>query len=609
MLNKKKAMALASLQTLDDVEYLDLSYSNTDAAIQRFKTNRKINWSKDFTIRGVSCLTTSHRAVIFGAYGSTLSMNIEWDGYKLRAYLTASSTYSVLDVKLANFPSSSPIQFEFSWNSTTGGYTFKGQTLDGATSDIKTGTTSGTIRSGLSNNVFLIGADYQRITSPNSYFDGTTRVYKLEYIEDGVVLNKWKPRVKNNVPMLYDEITGDYLTNQGPGYCEYGRKIREVEYLGFTGTQRFNTLFKPNTLSTTLKATFELIGSDSLSRFPLGVRKVSGYTDSCALYIAPAVSVAPNGYLRLDWAVQNGTDRYKFKSTTERITLEVTGNYANVNGEEFTSTSVTSFDHPSPFYIGNCYTETSGAFQSAFKGKYYFVQLLNTTTRELYRDFIPAIDENGVAFLFDKVSHTVFLPEAGTITEYGRRIIPVEYLYGGTDSQISTMIPYENNTFVIDAKIQSSSSRVLIGAYAGTGGYIEKNTKDCWSTYSTNAATTTTVDATVRNVVTTTRTYDSVNDETTVTLTVSGETKSRTTSGHSWSGSIFQLYPSAPTFSNFTGYLWNYGTKVYSNSNNELLQDLIPARDENAVGFMFDRVTHTIYDNAGTGKFKFGGLV
>lgn len=40
-----------------------------------------------------------------------------------------------------------------------------------------------------------------------------------------------------------------------------------------------------------------------------------------------------------------------------------------------------------------------------------------------------------------------------------------------------------------------------------------------------------------------------------------------------------------------------------------LVRDMIPAIDENGKGFMFDRVTHTIFDNLGTGEFLVGKIV
>ena len=52
----------------------------------------------------------------------------------------------------------------------------------------------------------------------------------------------------------------------------------------------------------------------------------------------------------------------------------------------------------------------------------------------------------------------------------------------------------------------------------------------------------------------------------------------------------------------FTGKLWEL--KGYQN--NELVRDYIPARDENNVGVLFDKVTHGIFDNSGSGSFICG---
>ena len=46
-----------------------------------------------------------------------------------------------------------------------------------------------------------------------------------------------------------------------------------------------------------------------------------------------------------------------------------------------------------------------------------------------------------------------------------------------------------------------------------------------------------------------------------------------------------------------------YSTKLYEND--ILVRNYIPAVDENGVGFMFDRVSHTIFNNAGTGVFNY----
>ena len=56
----------------------------------------------------------------------------------------------------------------------------------------------------------------------------------------------------------------------------------------------------------------------------------------------------------------------------------------------------------------------------------------------------------------------------------------------------------------------------------------------------------------------------------------------------------------------------SYIGRLYSctmKENDTLVRDYIPAIDSDNVGFMFDRVTHTIFDNAGTGSFTYGNIV
>ena len=50
-----------------------------------------------------------------------------------------------------------------------------------------------------------------------------------------------------------------------------------------------------------------------------------------------------------------------------------------------------------------------------------------------------------------------------------------------------------------------------------------------------------------------------------------------------------------------------YGLKMWQGSS--LVRDFIPVIDENGVGYMFDKITHTLYANKGTGVFTYGNLV
>ena len=613
MLNKKKAFALSSIQTLDDVEYLESTYDSTKTLCQYINTGKKVNFDKDNIITGTFEITGNNRAVLIGgyeAYVPTVSLEVTADR-KLRMYFNwVSSSQGVLDITTTEtYPLNTPIVYKWSWESSNGTYTLDAATIDNSVTSHFSGTTTRTGTSTGTRTMCLF-CDQYRSDGTTAAFNGTFMIYQTEWIEDGVTIGKYLPRVKNNVPYMYDEVSGTYLENKGGGYFGTGRKIREVEYIEFDGTQRFNTLFKPNTLSTTVKTTFELAGSDSLSRFPFGCRKAASQADSCAIYIAPATSANPNGYLRLDWAFQSSNPRYSLLSKTEKITLEITGNYSNINGEKNTSSNVTSYDQTAPFYIGTCYTTSTKVFQAAYKGKLYYSQLLNTTTRELYRDYIPAIDENGVAFLFDRVSHTVFLPETGTITEYGRRIIPVEYLQSDGNQYIDVDVIMEDTYSVEIAAKQidetQSKSKYLFGYAAGSNRYMI-----AIAAASNNYIAD--LKSSSNRIISNISAYDGefhIHKIKNNTYYIDGVSQGSVSPGTFTAGGTSYLFyaNSVIVGTNTDISAWQIKANKIFDGNNVIIRDYIPAKDENAVGFMFDRVTHTIYDNAGTGKFKYGRL-
>ena len=71
---------------------------------------------------------------------------------------------------------------------------------------------------------------------------------------------------------------------------------------------------------------------------------------------------------------------------------------------------------------------------------------------------------------------------------------------------------------------------------------------------------------------------------------------------------------SLPVFCRWTNNTYSYyattkinGLKIWASGTP--VRDYVPAIDSNNVGFMFDRVTHTIFDNAGTGSFNYGNVV
>ena len=161
-------------------------------------------------------------------------------------------------------------------------------------------------------------------------------------------------------------------------------------------------------------------------------------------------STRPYSRIRLDWMVGSGSSFTNYFDS-ENVELEITGNYAKANGVEYTSDTKTSVDMLDSFYIGCAYTNnTSTHYTYAQTGKVYFVELLQTYTRESHRYCVPAHDENSIGFFFDRVNHFI-IDNEGTGTEeltWGDEIHPVRFLYGGAPSRFNVGIAFYRRKIV-----------------------------------------------------------------------------------------------------------------------------------------------------------------
>jgi len=620
LLRKKLAALFAMADTQPysrEVDSIQSEYDSDASKVTYIDTDILPSWDEDFEMVSTFTRTSNNRIIFLGNYSGNLTNFIEiTDGGRLRIYITASTstdpsyiarsfyTDSTIPIPL-NVPTKIWVKYS-PQNDTdhTVNYEIGFEALDGSANTKDTGSFC-RYGSPTSARTLRVFTDYR---SPASSFNGGFKIHQLE-IKHGSIHKKYIACLdKSNVPCFYEAISKKLAYNDGSGNFTAGKEIHPVEYIVFDGTQRFNSGFYPNTLSTTLKATFALTGSDSLGKFPFGVRKISGYGDSCSMYIAPTTTVAPYGYLRLDWAMQNGTDRYKFISDTEKITLEATGNYANVNGEEFTSTVVTSFDHPAPFYIGNCYTESSSAFQSGFVGQLWDLSLLNTTSRILYRDFIPAVDELGNVFLHDKENHAVFVKATGSefvISVKGVEYKPAAYLESTGTQYIDTGV-YMNSDYGVEIEAKQTSETSGVGRYlfgdapaqntrylicvtAGTGNYrlgMENANKDSnVSAYDGNWHT--------HKVENKTYYIDGVSQG---SLSISDFTAGR-------SSRLFSVNTTSTLSNNY----WQIKKCRITDGNGKLLLSYIPVvRVSDSVAGMLDLVDGSFHPNDGTGTFTVG---
>lgn len=100
--------------------------------------------------------------------------------------------------------------------------------------------------------------------------------------------------------------------------------------------------------------------------------------------------------------------------------MSITRGLATINGTNMTAANTQSVNQDNNFLIGNVTNGSSTPFSTGFIGQWKWAKLYSNDV--LIRDFIPAKDQNGVGFMFDKVSHTIY-DNAGTGSfDYGQAI-------------------------------------------------------------------------------------------------------------------------------------------------------------------------------------------
>lgn len=595
---------------LKEVEWLRNNYNTSENEAPYIDTGIKNSWDSPLEVIATTQRPKANRFVIIGNYNASLSFNIEIaTGGNLRFYATESAdidpTYTMVDTLTSGTLSLDvPYKVWLKLNplndaSHTVNYELGFESLEDSS---VTETITGTLyRSGSSSQNLCLFMDPARVENKRSVFDDGQKIHQIEIKQVGNY-KKFIPCLDDsNVPCMYEQIGKQLYYNAGTGSFDYGRWITEVEYLKLTGTQRFGTGFHPNTLDTTLRTTYE-VTAETLARFPMGVRRYAGYGDSCAMYIAGTSNSFPNGYLRLDWALQEGTTRYLFSPSAELLNIEMTGNYANINGTEYTTTGITSYTHPYEFYIGTTYTASTGNFQSGFIGKMYFVELLNTYTREDYRYCVPAHDENNVGFFFDRTNHFIMDNLSNTTDEitWGDEIHPVEYLYGGYPDRYNTGIVCYDHKWETDVRYDAERPYYnLIGAATGAANYwgMVRSGSDV-GTYTVHTSSSTfslSIDPTITRTVFVETGRNESDTSDFISMTVEGENKQRTTTTANRQAGYRLL--AIASGSSYLGEVYVYGNRCYDRTSGKLLQNLIPVQNENKVGYFLDTLSHVLIAN------------
>ena len=475
------------------------------------------------------------------------------------------------------------------------------------------GTITGTFTSTTSMNLFRVNS-----SSPiYSYI----KMYFCKVWDNGTLVRNFIPcKDENDVGYMFDKVSHTLYANAGTGSFTYGnvtkkKKLRliresnrrvpagfkEVEYLQSSGSQYIDTGYKPNNTTE-----YEIIGYMN----PSGVFGVSRWSGEPTYdtFGAHSITANPldyygryssNKYLNLPSSVFSKQIVWKHTSTNISVKNAIDGtSYVNQNivTDTFQSTYnlwIFGFNN-----MGTILSRSVGCKINAFK---------IWDNGILVRDYIPCLDTNNVPCLYDKVEQKAYYNSGSGSFTYGNQITPVEYIEStGTQyidtgiiakSGLSSRINFEytaldtNSISMLDAR--SGNNRFYLCHAGNSNGY--------WFYYGYGGA----VQSSVHPTANTKYVVETSLKSGSQIMKVNGETILSGTSETSYNLNVnLYLFGINYTTPQFLAKAKLYSCKIFDNG--ILVRDYIPVRDENNVGYLLDRLTHTLIGNVGTGSFGVG---
>jgi hypothetical protein len=272
---------------------------------------------------------------------------------------------------------------------------------------------------------------------------GTKIYYHKQWNEQGVLIADIIPVLdKNMTPCMFNKVNGEFLYNQGTGTFTVGRQIHYVEWVGSNGLQWFDALVDGFTIDSTVRI-------ETANRY----NEVSSKAEQVEGDSTRPFYFGINNYGR--YRIGNESDVYASTTSFDTIVFTVNNRIAtlNVNGEDI----LTNNEATAP--SGQLYVFTAATagnlttFSPCVDKKYCKIWI----NGELQRDFYPAIDETGKAFMFDKVNHCIFDNEGTGEFQFGLK---------KEDAQSIASIRHRNGGAISRIKINTQTDKVESLHYA-----------------------------------------------------------------------------------------------------------------------------------------------
>ena len=426
-----------------------------------------------------------------------------------------------------------------------------------------------------------------RSTSNNQIQSGIQFGWKLYYskiwkagklVTDVIPVIDWDDK-----PCLYDRISGKliyatirYTLETGGEYATItaGREIHKVDYLESTenAKQWIDTGYNVNTATDEIELDFQFLSNtiykwifgDHYGTSRLAIGSGDGETKRNLAYGTSTYKIA-------DKYIFNTKHHYKIDTTGAYIDGDKLANYSSFTGSAnlylFTINIASTDDYTANGKIWRYKHKRNGVY---------------------LRDMYPAIDENGVGFMFDIITHTIF-DNKGTGEGFKYPPVQLEYLestdgHNYIDTGLNYFADYE-----IGIKLRNNLSNKALGN-AGTN-CMERNnaTTHVWRFTSSNAWDSD-IDILEYHVMKWKENKIYADD---VLLTEKVKNKGTTQ---------MILFGAGSYFPNMI-----YFCKLWNPDDGTLVRNFVPVYMNGKAG-MYDKVNKEFYDNAGTGTFSVGKI-
>lgn len=415
----------------------------------------------------------------------------------------------------------------------------------------------------------------------------------------------------NDTPAMYDKVNDVLYYNQGTGEFNYKLKgyYCEVEYLESSGTQYIDTGINADS-NMGFDITYALTTPNDQTTTRFGVIRQDD-SGSTTVYLRHHMTLSSSqSNSRIQYMLPVYTKELSKDTNIHNLKMDTVNSTFNYDGD-VSSYNQAAFDCNLNYYLFGRNDYLSGTFSVTYaKMKMYKCQLY--ASGELVRDFIPVLDWNMVPCLYDKVTGTKFYNEGTGEFNYGRKIYPVEYIESTGTQYIDTGVCLSNNHSVEISFQMTVTGQKRTGIF---GGLCNANTVSSESDYGRYGMLTH-----YNNAY-----YEAGYGKTNVVQNVGTQNLNKRLFYQNknklyMDGTLVKTFSAATFRMGLSAYLGGFRYTSYTPSkakyyyskwwdDTTLVRDYIPAIDENGVGFWFDKITHTIYDNAGTGSFLSGPLL